>query len=160
MITSTRILFPCLALLLVLPVACRNTHPSLADAEEENPTWPSKVPEGKIDFEKNVRPILIINCLECHNNETAAESGNLSLETRKLALTTGNHAPVLIPGDPDNSLLLKAMTAENNIHEESMPPSPDKIWGTRMEILRRWIEEGADWPEDVRLVHPSEITEW
>lgn len=41
-----------------------------------------------------------------------------------------------------------------------MPPTLNKIWGIRMEILRRWIAEGAVWPEDIRLVHPREITEW
>jgi len=148
----------CCAALLSAPLACRNSTSSIDDAEEY-PSWPTRVPAGKIDFEKDVRPILIINCLECHNNQTAARSGNLSLETRKLALTTGNHAPVLIPGDPDNSLLILAL-GENGIHEEPMPPTPDKIWGARMEILRRWIAEGAEWPEDVRLVHPGEITEW
>lgn len=128
-------------------------------SDENLPTWPTTVPTGKIDFKKNVRPLLIINCLECHNNENAPENGNLSLETRKLAMTTGNHAPVLIPGRPDESLLINVLTLDG-IHKEAMPPTPDKIWGVRMEILRRWIEEGAVWPEDVRLVHPREIEKW
>lgn len=127
--------------------------------EEEFPTWPTTVPTGKIDFKKNVRPLLIINCLECHNSEDAPENGNLNLETRELALTTGNRAPVLIPGKPDESLLISVLKLEG-IHQEAMPPTPDKIWGVRMEILRRWIAEGAEWPESVRLVHPREITEW
>jgi hypothetical protein len=126
---------------------------------EDLPTWPTSVPAGKIDFKKNVRPLLIINCLECHNNQNAPENGNLSLETKKLAMTTGNHAPVLIPGKPDESLLITVLTLDG-IHKEAMPPTPDKIWGVRMEILRRWIEEGADWPEDIRLVHPREIEKW
>ncbi len=150
-------LFCCTALF-ALPLACRNSTLLIED-DEEYPSWPTKVPAGKINFEKDVRPILVINCLECHNNETAAQSGNLSLETRQLALTTGNHAPVLIPGDPDSSLLILAL-GDNGIHEEPMPPTPDKIWGVRMEILRKWIAEGAEWPEDVPLVHPGEITEW
>lgn len=145
-----------LAALSSTPLACRNQP---TEIEDEYPSWPTKVPEGKIDFKKSVRPILIINCMECHNNENAAANGNLSLETRKLALTTGYHAPVLIPGDPDNSLLISALT-KDAVHLNAMPPSPDKIYGVRMEILRRWIEEGAEWPEDVRLVHPSEIEEW
>lgn len=128
-------------------------------SEEELPTWPTTVPNGKIDFKKNVRPLLVINCLECHNREGAPANGNLNLETRELAMTTGNNPPVLVPGKPDESLLIKVLTLEG-IHQQAMPPTPDKIWGVRMEILRRWIEEGAHWPERVRLVHPREIKEW
>ncbi len=123
------------------------------------PSWPSKVPEGKIDFAKNVRPILVINCLECHNNENAKDNGNLSLETRELALTTGDHAPVILPGKAEDSLLIQALKLDG-IHYGAMPPTPDKIWGVRMEILRRWIDEGAKWPESVTLVHPGKLTEW
>lgn len=145
-----------LTTLSAVPLACRNQQ---TEAEDPYPSWPTKVPKGKIDFKKNVRPILIVNCLECHNSESAAANGNLNLETRKLALTTGNHAPVLIPGEPDKSLLITVLTIDD-VHLNAMPPAPDKIHGARMEILRRWIEEGAEWPEDVRLVHPREIKEW
>ena len=139
-----------------ISLGCRNQQ---VPTEEEYPSWPTSVPTGKIDFEKNLRPILVVNCMECHNDEAAPENGNLSLETREQALSTGNHAPVLIPGEPDKSLLLTVLTVDD-VHSNAMPPSPDKIYGIRMEILRRWIEEGAEWPDDVRLVHPSEIKEW
>ena len=127
--------------------------------QEPYPSWPSKVPKGKIDFEKNVRPILIINCLECHNSKSAPENGNLNLETRELALTTGVHPPVIVPGKPDDSILINVLTIDG-AHYGSMPPTPDKIWGVRMEILRRWIEEGAEWPKSVRLIHPKDLKEW
>ena len=134
-----------------------------AQAEPEDigsPTWPSKVPDGKIHFKKHVRPILVVNCLECHNNEKAAQNGNLSLETRKMAMTTGINPPVLKPGDPDGSLLIQVLKNPDAAHHRAMPPTPDKIWGIRMEILRRWIAEGADWPTNVPLEHPADVKEW
>lgn len=124
-----------------------------------DPTWPEAVPEGPIDFKKHVRPLLIINCLECHNRDDAKHSGNFVLETREQAMTTGSAPPAIIPGDPDKSPLITVMTLDP-LHQRAMPPTPDKIWGVRMEILKRWIREGAVWPEDVKLVHPREITEW
>jgi hypothetical protein len=124
-----------------------------------DPTWPDKVPDGPIDFKTHVRPLLIINCLECHNREDAPRSGNFILETRVLAMTTGSAPPAIIPGDPDKSPLITVMTLDP-LHQRAMPPAPDKIWGVRLEILRRWIKEGAVWPEEVTLVHPREITEW
>lgn len=142
---------------LLLPViSCKQE--SVAE-QEQYPSWPTKVPTGRINFEKNVRPILIINCLECHNSESAPENGNLTLETHQLAFTTGDHAPVIVKGRPDDSLLIQVLSIDG-AHYGSMPPTPDKIWGVRMEILRRWIEEGVEWPESVRLVHPKDLKEW
>ncbi|MDH4408189.1 MAG: hypothetical protein QE273_01090 [Verrucomicrobiales bacterium] len=124
-----------------------------------DPTWPDKVPDGPIDFKKHVRPLLIINCLECHNREDAPRNGNFILETRALAMSTGSAPPAIIPGDPDKSPLITVMTLDP-LHQQAMPPAPDKIWGVRLEILRRWIKEGALWPQEVTLVHPREITAW
>jgi len=124
-----------------------------------SPTWPTEVPEGKIDFTKHVRPLLIINCLECHNSKDAVRNGNFNLETRQLAMTTGTTPPAIVPGDPDKSQLISVLTLDP-MHQRAMPPTPDKIWGVRMEILRRWISEGADWPGSVRLVHPKDLKEW
>lgn len=161
-IIARQILFTALALLFLAGCHAPEVDAKEPDKEPEEiglPTWPSKVPKGKIDFEKHVRPILIINCLECHNTKDAKDNGNFVLETKKLAMTTGTTPPALIPGKPDESLMLKVLTLEI-AHPKSMPPAPDKIWGIRMEILRRWIKDGAEWPEDVRLVHPREIKEW
>lgn len=124
-----------------------------------DPTWPRTVPEGVIDFRKHVRPILIINCLECHNEKDAPRNGNFVLVTREKAMTTGSAPPAIVPGDPDKSPLLTVMTLDP-LHQRAMPPTPDKIWGVRLEILRRWIREGAVWPDEVRLVHPGEVKEW
>lgn len=131
----------------------------VASAGSTDPTWPESVPEGPIDFKKHVRPILIINCLECHNREDAPRNGNFIMETRALMMSTGSAPPALVPGDPDKSALITVMTLDP-LHQRAMPPAPDKIWGVRLEILRRWIKEGAVWPEGVTLVHPREITEW
>jgi len=131
----------------------------LPAAVPTDPTWPDQVPDGPIDFKKHVRPLLIINCLECHNREDAPRNGNFILETRALAMTTGSAPPAIIPGDPGKSPLITVMTLDP-LHQRAMPPAPDKIWGVRLEILRKWIQEGAVWPEEVTLVHPREITEW
>ncbi|NNE90299.1 MAG: hypothetical protein HKN23_01495 [Verrucomicrobiales bacterium] len=136
--------------------------PTIVGEEPENigdPTWPLKVPDGPVDFRKHVRPILIINCLECHNSKDAKENGGFNLETKKLAMTTGSKPPALVPGKPDESMLIDVLKLGVE-HHKSMPPAPDKIWGVRMEILRKWIREGAPWPDNVRLVHPRKIKKW
>lgn len=120
-------------------------------------TWPKQVPEI-VSFERDIKPMLELHCVQCHNSVDAQQNANLNLETRKLALTTGRQAPVIKPGDPANSLLVRVLELDVD-HPTSMPPSPDKIWGVRMQILKRWIAQGADWPVHIRLKRPQDWAE-
>lgn len=116
--------------------------------------YPTRVPE-KIDFARDVRPIIESQCLECHNSKDAGHNAGLNLETRQLALTTGRQPPVIRPGDPKSSLFIQALRLDV-AHPISMPPAPDKIWDVRLQILEKWIRDGAEWPESIRLVRPQD----
>ena len=123
----------------------RSSSPEFFD-----PVWPDRVPSGQINFEQSVKPILESHCLECHNGSHAAEFAGLNLETRNLALTTGRSAPVIIPGRPESSPLIMVLEL-NPHHEASMPAAQEKVEGVRLKILKKWIKQGAEWPEHVRL---------
>ncbi len=140
--------------LLTFLVQCQTTGiaPGLTGGD---PYWPEEVPEGPIVFEQHVKPLLEMNCMECHNDETAPLNGGLNLTTRELAMTTGRTPPVIRPGDPENSLLIQVLSL-NVAHTLAMPPTPEKVFGVREAILRQWIEEGADWPGNVRLSRPQD----
>lgn len=116
------------------------------------PTWPDRVPR-EIDFRAHVRPLLVINCTECHNSQDAAKYKGLNLQTKAEAMK------VIKPGDPDNSLLIQ-MLLKDPSHQWAMPPTPDRIWGVRLEILRRWIAEGANWPDGLVLETPDKVENW
>ena len=133
---------------------CRTPGPGDPDYD---PAWPQRVP-WTINFERDVKPMMEIRCLECHNHIDAKDNGFLNLETRKDAMTTGRHAPVIRPGDPENSYFIRVIET-NHGDASGMPPSPDKIWGVRMKILKKWIRQGAVWPEEVRLTRPQDWAE-
>lgn len=126
------------------------THQERADA-----AWPEKAPRGEIDFVRHVRPILEIRCLECHNSKDGAKYSGFNWETKKSAFTTGARAPVIVAGRPDKSFLIQVLQLDYD-HPTSMPPAPDKVWGASLEILEKWIAQGAIWPDGVRLVPPQE----
>ena len=88
-------------------------------------TYSSKTPDV-IDFQTHIRPILENQCLECHNPVDAHRYANLNLATREKALTTGNHAPVIIPGKGEESLLYRALAVPDT-HPMFMPPTPWSI---------------------------------
>jgi hypothetical protein len=93
--------------------------------------------------------------MECHNSKDAGRNAGLNLETRKLAMSSGRTPPVIRAGDPKNSLFIQALLLDV-AHPISMPPAPDKIWDARLRILEKWIRDGADWPESIRLVRPQD----
>ncbi len=144
--------------ILILPAAVLFTDCTTSQTTDHNHPqsrlYPTRVPE-KISFVRDVRPIIEGQCLECHNSKDAAHNAGLNLETRKLAMTSGRQPPVIRPGDPKNSLFIQALLLDV-AHPISMPPAPDKIWDARLKILEKWIRDGAEWPENIRLVRPQD----
>ena len=60
-------------------------------------------------FESKIRPIFVNNCYQCHSRQAEKLKANLSLESRESMLKGGETGPAIVPGDPDNSLLIKAV---------------------------------------------------
>ena len=99
---------------------------------------------GKIDFVKDVQPILTKTCVACHGPEK--QRGGLRLDDGVAAMKGGNNGPVLKPGDAAASKIL-AMVA--GLDPETKMPPGDRTPLTSEQIghLRAWIEQGAAWPK-------------
>jgi len=93
-------------------------------------------------FEKKVRPVLVSNCYTCHSAETKP-SGGLRVDDRHGLLAGGNRGPAVVPGDPDKSLLLRAVTHTDK--RLKMPPE-QPLTEEEIAVLKVWIENGAVWP--------------
>jgi Protein of unknown function (DUF1553)/Protein of unknown function (DUF1549)/Planctomycete cytochrome C len=101
-----------------------------------------------VDFVRDVRPIFEKHCYDCHS-ATEQESG-LRLDAKALAFKGGdNHGPDIVPGNAAGSPLIQFVTAEDA--DKVMPPGGQLSAG-EIEILRRWVNEGAQWPEGVDKV--------
>ena len=111
--------------------------------------------EERVDFASQIKPMFEVSCLECHNHVDAPRMGGLNLETRRTALSTGVHAPVIIAGAPERSVLVRVLKL-GHAHPAAMPPTPDKLWLEKQHLVEQWIREGAQWPEDIRLVRPQD----
>ena len=92
-------------------------------------------------FEAKIRPVLATHCYECHGHK---EKGGLKLDSREAILKGGDSGPALVPGKPKESLLL---TAVRHVDEELQMPPKKKLPGHIVADLKRWIREGAVWPE-------------
>jgi hypothetical protein len=95
-----------------------------------------------VDFTTQVKPIINKNCIACHGG--VRQKSGFSLLFREEALgKTKSGKPAIIPGDADNSELMKRIT--NRDPEERMPYKHDPLSKENIEIIRRWINEGAHW---------------
>lgn len=105
-----------------------------------------------VDFVSEVKPVLERRCLECHNRDYVF--AGLRLETRELAMKGGRSGPVILPGNPDDSLLYRVLLLGHD-SPVAMPPTPEGTFEEEKELLHDWIAQGADWPDDVKLVPPQ-----
>lgn len=97
--------------------------------------------EKSLDFfEKRIRPLLVTECYECHSAERGKSEGALLLDTRAGLLKGGDSGPALVLGEPDKSLLIKAVRhADENLR---MPPQK-KLSSGQIADLEEWIRQGA-----------------
>lgn len=104
---------------------------------------------AEVDFVKEVAPILEFNCVSCHSGDEP--DGDFILTSKEMAFDSGSGGAI-DPGNPDDSMLY-TMTIVERTDDELMPPlrSGGPLRKEETELLKKWIEEGANWPEDVEL---------
>ncbi|HUE72006.1 MAG TPA: PSD1 and planctomycete cytochrome C domain-containing protein, partial [Pirellulaceae bacterium] len=104
-------------------------------------------PEQEQFFESQVRPVLAAKCLECHGDKKQ-ESG-LRLDSRATAIKGGDSgSPAVIPGKPDESLLIAAV---KHTGDYQMPPT-GKLSDEQIAALSKWVEMGSPWPKSAETV--------
>ena len=99
-------------------------------------------------FEKFIRPVLAKSCYECHSRESGKQKGGLSLDTRENIRLGGESGHAVVPGDPKESLLMKAIRHEDS--DMQMPPakSGGKLPDDVIAKFEQWIKMGAPDPRD------------
>jgi Protein of unknown function (DUF1553)/Protein of unknown function (DUF1549)/Planctomycete cytochrome C len=100
---------------------------------------------GEEFFEKQVRPILVARCQECHSGRIAMPKGGLRLDSRAAALQGGDTGPAIVPGNVKQSLLVEAI----NYGELYQMPPKSRLPADEIAVLTKWVEMGAPWPADV-----------
>lgn len=105
-------------------------------------------PTPDLDFERAIAPIFAASCLQCHGPEKS--KGKLRLHLRSEAFKKDYN---IIPGDPDESEIIYRLTLPPS-DEERMPPAEDgfdPLPKEQIDLLRRWIQAGAPWPDDFEI---------
>ena len=102
---------------------------------------------AKIDFQRDVRPILSDNCFRCHGPDPGTRMVDLRLDLREAATAKREHGTAVVPGSLEQSLLWQRVSQEKPA-ERMPPPYANKVLtADQKETLKRWIEQGATWKE-------------
>jgi mono/diheme cytochrome c family protein len=104
---------------------------------------PGAAAQSQVDFKRDVEPIFAQTCYQCHGAKKAM--GQLRLDVKSLAMKGGISGPSILPGDSKASRLMKRILGEGD--EVQMPMGGDPLKPEQIELIRKWIDEGANWPE-------------
>jgi hypothetical protein len=108
-----------------------------------------------IDFNRHIRPILAENCFACHGFDEKQRKAKLRLDTKEGAfaeLRRGGFA--VVPGKPDESVLVERVTSDNPSHVMPPPKSGKHLTPQQIDLLKRWVEQGAPWSSHWAFVPP------
>lgn len=98
-----------------------------------------------VDFDRDIVPLFEAHCLDCHDSDTL--KGGIGLDSYYHASQpTDAGEPLFVAGKPKESVLLHVVTESDP--EKRMPPKGDPLTNNEIQILSKWIEEGAHWPDD------------
>lgn len=127
---------------ILLPVFCRAGNPPAAPA--------------KVEFNRDIRPVLNNQCFKCHGG--VKEAGGLNLQFRDLALKSGESGKTaIVPGKPEESELYRRLTTTDG--DEHMPKKGPPLTEEQTALFKQWIAEGASWQEHWAYVPPQATVE-
>src|SRR6476620_5959702 len=107
--------------------------------------------ESRVEFNRDVRPILSDKCFFCHGPDPAHRDGKLRLDIREDAVKAG----AIVPGDVVKSTLLERVFHMDP--DELMPPPKSKrtLTDAQKQTLKRWIEQGAEYQNHWSFIPPK-----
>ncbi|HEX4769809.1 MAG TPA: DUF1553 domain-containing protein [Bryobacteraceae bacterium] len=108
-----------------------------------------------VNFQRQVRPILSDNCFLCHGPDKGTRMAGVRLDIKEGAFATRKDGAIVVPGKPDESLLIKRVFSDNPAYR--MPPAMahKTLTPEQKDILRRWIEQGATWKDQWAFTAPT-----
>ncbi|HEY0072489.1 MAG TPA: DUF1549 domain-containing protein, partial [Abditibacteriaceae bacterium] len=111
---------------------------------------------SKVDFNREIRPLMSDTCFRCHGFDANTRKGKLRLDDRESALKAGRSGkPAIVPGKPEASEIIKRIFATDE-SEIMPPPEAHKTFTTaQKELFRQWVKEGADYPKHWAFIPPQ-----
>lgn len=108
----------------------------------------------KVDFSTEVKPVLNKHCISCHGG--VKQSGGFSVLFKEEALgVTKSGKPAIVPGHPEKSEFIRRLTCKDP--KERMPQKGEPLTEAEIDLLTRWVKQGAEWGEHWAYIAPKEV---
>ena len=124
-----------------MPWESKTPAPPLQKPVDPPPSSSAPVAAG-VDFVKDIAPIIKESCLKCHGPKKV--KGKVQLDKKDLAFKKG-----LKPGKPDDSTFFTLLLSKDP--DERMPSEADPLPQEKIDLIRKWIEQGAPWPDGFEI---------
>src|SRR5437588_6267591 len=102
--------------------------------------------EAKVDFVKDIQPILQQTCVKCHGPEK--QKGKLRLDSKEAAAKGGKDGAIITVGDAEKSELYRRIILPKG-NDDVMPNEGEPLTKAQTDLFRDWINQGAVWPDQV-----------
>lgn len=113
--------------------------------------------EEKIDFSRDVRPILSRNCIFCHGPDDEHRQADLRLDVEDDAKLDRGGYQAVAEGSADDSEAIRRILSEDESEKMPPPDSEKKLSAEEIEILTKWVEQGAEWSQHWAYVTPQKV---
>jgi hypothetical protein len=113
--------------------------------------------DDSLSFNRDVRPILADKCFHCHGQDEAARQAELRLDDRDSATAQRDGAPAIVPGSAATSELWRRITLSDPGEQMPPPDEPRQLTTAERDILRRWIDEGAEYEAHWAFIAPVRL---
>ncbi|HXE56316.1 MAG TPA: DUF1549 domain-containing protein, partial [Tepidisphaeraceae bacterium] len=99
----------------------------------------------KIQFNRDIQPILASNCYQCHGPDSGQRKADLRLDTKDGLFSLIKNDHPVVPGDPQHSELFRRITTDNVDDRMPEPKSGRRLAPRQIALIKKWIEQGAAW---------------
>jgi mono/diheme cytochrome c family protein len=105
---------------------------------------PAVANPSAVDFTRDIQPIFAKSCYSCHGAKS--QMGNLRLDSKKLALSGGQSGHAIVAGKSAESTLFQRVAGTSD--QARMPMGGKPLSPAEIDLIKKWIDAGAVWPED------------
>jgi len=103
-------------------------------------------------YHETIQPLFVAKCIKCHGAEK--QKGGLRLDDETAACKGGDSGePAIVAGNSGDSRLLKLITSKDE--NERMPPEGEPLTAAQIDLIKTWIDSGAEWPDDSAASEPG-----
>lgn len=112
---------------------------------------------GTVDFQSDIEPIFRERCLDCHGPDKSKSAFRVD---QRVSMIKGGDSglPGIVPGNPNKSFLMEVVQGHNA--DIKMPPKGEKLGDNQIELIHKWINEGAYWPGQMSEVENPDTNLW